>query len=279
MQNIYLIGCDTLKVKIIFILSFIAVVAIYFLMRTNSITASNTIALSNMEKYNSNYLDRYLDYKRQNKNLSNQEIINHVNIGIDYPFYTNIRITEEEGYTTLVNKYTKLSNNYRPNDLYIVDEEYNPNLISLRKQAAIMFVTMAEDAKLSGLTIIIESGFRSYSYQKYLYSKYKDMDGIKKADTYSARAGHSEHQLGLVIDIRNADLPYEMFEKTKEFIWMQKNAYKYGFILRYPEGKEKITGYSFESWHYRYVGRKISTDMFINYPVLTYDEYYVQFLK
>ncbi len=279
MQNIYLIGCDTLIVKIIFILSFIAVVAIYFLMRTNSITASNTIALSNMEKYNSNYLDRYLDYKRQNKNLSNQEIINHVNIGIDYPFYTNIRITEEEGYTTLVNKYTKLSNNYRPNDLYIVDEEYNPNLISLRKQAAIMFVTMAEDAKLSGLTIIIESGFRSYSYQKYLYSKYKDMDGIKKADTYSARAGHSEHQLGLVIDIRNADLPYEMFEKTKEFIWMQKNAYKYGFILRYPEGKEKITGYSFESWHYRYVGRKISTDMFINYPVLTYDEYYVQFLK
>lgn len=95
--------------------------------------------------------------------------------------------------------------------------------------------------------------------------------------TFSARPGYSEHQTGLATDIDNGGRTYILFKDTQEYQWMQENAHKYGFIQRYQEGKESITGYNVESWHYRYVGTE--TAEFIKSKNITYDEYYETFIK
>ena len=97
------------------------------------------------------------------------------------------------------------------------------------------------------------------------------------ADTYSARPGHSEHQTGLAIDLAAFNSNLNNFEETKEYEWVKDNAHLYGFILRYPKGKEHITGYMFEPWHYRYVGTKVAKEIYE--MDITFDEYYELFLK
>ena len=105
--------------------------------------------------------------------------------------------------------------------------------------------------------------------QKNLYNNYVKRDGAQNADRYSARPGYSEHQTGLAFDINYAD---SRFEGTDQAIWLAENAYKYGFILRYPEGKEHITGYMYEPWHYRYIGVENAAKIFAS--GLTLEEYY-----
>lgn len=146
----------------------------------------------------------------------------------------------------------------------------------LVKEAKKAFEALSLDASLENLTIKAMSTYRSFSYQNNLYTAYVKKDGEDLANTYSAKPGHSEHQTGLALDVYNETASYTDFENTQEYTWMQKNAYKYGFILRYPKEKEKITGYSYESWHYRYVGFEIAE--YIQKHNLTYDEYYMQFL-
>ena len=142
----------------------------------------------------------------------------------------------------------------------------------LVKDAKNAFEEMASDAEKENLNIIVLSSYRSYSYQVNLYNKYKKKDGIKEADLYSGRPGHSEHQTGLAIDVYDGELDYTNFEKTLEFEWMMKNAHKYGFILRFPKNKEKETGYIYESWHYRYVGKHLANILYKNNYTL--EEYY-----
>ena len=146
----------------------------------------------------------------------------------------------------------------------------------MEKDAAKSFEKMAEAAKKDGYTIMAISTYRSYKYQTQLYNNYAAKDGKEKADTYSARAGYSEHQTGLAVDVDNNKLTYTNFGQTKEFSWMKENAYKYGFILRYTKEYEPITGYKDEPWHYRYVGVEIAT--YIQNNPMTYEEYYVRFL-
>ena len=136
---------------------------------------------------------------------------------------------------------------------------------------------MANDAESEGYTIRAVPAYRSYTYQQALYQNYVLQDGEKNADTYSARPGYSEHQTGLVVDIDNGKQDFNHFEETEEFKWIQENAKYYGFILRYPKGKENLTGYTYEAWHYRYVGKKIAQEM-ANKDI-TLDEYYVKYLE
>lgn len=136
------------------------------------------------------------------------------------------------------------------------------------------FNLMKEDAKKQGLDINIRSGFRSTDTQTMLYNNYVAKDGLEKASRYSAKPGHSEHESGLAIDISNGDAVKSIgdwFNETPQAKWLYENAYKYGFILRYPEGKEDITGYKYESWHYRYVGVEHSKNFAQNN--LTLEEY------
>lgn len=136
------------------------------------------------------------------------------------------------------------------------------------------FNQMKADAEKEGIILNIRSGFRSYETQETLYNNYIAKDGLEKASRYSAKPGYSEHQTGLAIDITTEDTTTSIgdwFNDTKQAEWLYNNAYKYGFILRYPKGKEHITGYKYESWHYRYVGIEHSKNFAMN--DLTLEEY------
>lgn len=138
------------------------------------------------------------------------------------------------------------------NKTYKLPKNYDPGT---NKNAYKAFKKMQSDARKDGINLFIASGYRSYSYQKSLYNSYKARDGKEKADTYSARAGHSEHQTGLAFDIND---PSSSFENTKEAKWLASNCTKYGFIIRYEKSKEKMTGYKYEPWHIRYLGKDLA---------------------
>ena len=169
-------------------------------------------------------------------------------------FYKNVKEITPTGYEYIVNKNYKLSKDYVPDDLEEISLEYSCKDKYLRHEARINYEKMAKDAKDDGFNIIAVSAYRSYEYQEKLYNNYVVNLGKFRADIASARAGHSEHQTGLAVDISDLSLDYDNFEDTPEFTWMQNNSYKYGFILRYPKGKYDITGFKYEPWHYRYVG-------------------------
>lgn len=155
------------------------------------------------------------------------------------------------------------------NKTYSLPASYNPGGLTsvTRKYMNKMFA----DAKSIGLNIYLSSGFRSYSDQKYIYNNYVSYDGNEKADTYSARAGHSEHQTGFAFDVNDIS---NAFDDTPEAKWLSENAWRYGFILRYPKGKTNETGYMYESWHFRYVGEELAKKLYNNGDWITLESYF-----
>lgn len=136
------------------------------------------------------------------------------------------------------------------NKSYSLPEDYNPGDLTPACQAA--FDELVDAAAEEGLEIYLISGFRSYELQTSLYSRYVAEDGQAAADTYSARPGHSEHQSGLAIDVNSLS---NSFADTPEGLWLAAHAHEYGFIIRYAEEKQAITGYIYEPWHIRFVGK------------------------
>ncbi len=232
----------------------------------------NTII--NLSYFKEDNLDRYLKYlNTSTKDLKTS--ITYVNIGLDNDYYTNvINIDNQDDLAVLVNKYHKLSNNYVPSDLEKINSKYQwlGRSNELRKDAREAFEKMCEAATKDNIYIYAGSGYRSYQTQLYLYNTYVKRDGFKAAETYSARASYSEHQTGLAMDIANKS--GFISKNDKEYNWLVKNSYKYGFILRYPEDKENITGYMYEEWHYRYLGTTLAKEVYDS--GLTYDEYLAQ---
>ena len=143
------------------------------------------------------------------------------------------------------------------NKTYALPESYNPG--DLLGECSSAFNEMKSAAAQEGLNIWNASGFRSYELQESLYNRYSARDGKEAADRYSARPGHSEHQSGLAIDLNEIT---NAFKDTKEGKWVAANCHKYGFILRYPQGKEAQTGYMYEPWHIRYVGVDTATAIY-----------------
>ena len=236
-----------------------------------------TIEIMKKEYYIHDNLNRYLNYYNSNKKLELDEIITRINSNLDYDYYTNTKDTDtSKGYLMLVNKYYKLSNNYVPNNLVTIESNYGKTL-QLESETYNQFKLMADAAKLENLNLYIASPYRSYNTQLNLYNNYVNRDGIKNADTYSARAGFSEHQTGLAIDIIKKGGDLGGFQNTDEFKWLNEHAHEYGFILRYPKGKEYITGYIYESWHYRYVGKETATK--IKQLGITFEEYYAYYIN
>ena len=182
-----------------------------------------------------------------------------------------IELTTEQAasITVVVNKKHKLPNDYVPAGLTPIDGGY------LKLAAAEAMQTLINDAANNGFNLYLASDYRSYAVQSTLYNNYVAVDGQAQADTYSARPGFSEHQTGLTADIadRNSGcIIMTCFGTTKAGQWIASNAANYGFIIRYPEGKESITGYQYEPWHLRYVG--ISAAKGIVKSGLTMDEYF-----
>lgn len=194
-----------------------------------------------------------------------------------------VEVKQQQGTSTIVGKTSKgydiikkdgiyyINGTIIANKTYPLPSSYNPGKLTPTFNNA--YNKMKEAASNDGIKLSIVSGYRSYQTQKSLYNNYVNRDGKTAADTYSARPGHSEHQLGLAADLITAS-SNNHFENTKEYEWLKNNCYKYGFILRYLEGKENITGYKFEPWHYRYVGESLATKLYNNGNWITLEEYF-----
>ncbi|MGL4991385.1 MAG: M15 family metallopeptidase [Sarcina sp.] len=182
----------------------------------------------------------------------------------------------ENDVAILCNKLVSLGENYKPQDLVVpnVNLAYAKTLQQshLREEAARALEELfkaAKEAQLEDLYLV--SGFRSYEYQNEIFTNSLNNRGREHTEKYMAKPGHSEHQTGLTADISTKSQGLtleESFEKTKEGQWLAQNAYKFGFILRYPEDRVETTGYAYEPWHFRYVGKEISEYMFKNNLVL-----------
>lgn len=179
---------------------------------------------------------------------------------------------DPDAYLILVNRETTISAEYVPGNLVEItnvrkDGRTERMVETAEKALQALFIEM----RAAGYTdVSVTSGYRSYEKQAYLYNLYTENEmkaGISRAeaqkivDTYSAQAGTSEHQTGLCCDMHNLGSASQKFAKEEAYTWLIENCYKFGFILRFPEGKEDITGYSFEPWHYRFVGRYHASEM------------------
>lgn len=175
------------------------------------------------------------------------------------PEIQTLKSKDDGDLKVLVNKYHALSSNYVPEDLVNVSSSYcTYGSAKLEKSAYKAFKKMYKAARAKGLNFKICSGYRSYSTQRYLFNNYIYSRGYKVAFMLSAYPGRSEHQTGYAMDLltgRNGWAMGDSFGNTKEGKWLAKHCAEYGFILRYPKGKSDITGYSFEPWHFRYIGK------------------------
>lgn len=158
-----------------------------------------------------------------------------------------------------ISKTQMVDRDYAPSDLVVLPERVVTNgIICLRSEAADAYIRMTDAARTQGLVIRVTSGFRNFEIQEYLFNFYTKLRGIAYASRVSALPGHSEHQLGTTVDLTGASLRYistsHSFAQSSEGKWLAAHAGEYGFVLSYPRGKESITGYTYEPWHYRYVG-------------------------
>ena len=196
------------------------------------------------------------------------------------PYSSDRKSDISKGYAMIANKHYQLGD-YAPEDLVAIPWKYRygdaNTKIELREEAYNKYIEMWEAANTDGHYLLALSGYRSKKEQEKEYNYYKNNKGEKYADSIAARPGWSEHQTGLAIDIyskENGDA--STFDQSASFKWLSENSYKYGFILRYPKGYESITGYHYESWHYRYLGVELAKE--VHDSGLTYDEYYAFYL-
>lgn len=213
-------------------------------------------------------LARYIAYAKKYDALLPRSVVERVNANRDIPFYTQTVPADLTTWPILVNKYHYLNAGYVPKDLVQAQGCGQPTLV---KEAADAYDLMCADITKVGLTLNEATSYRSYAFQASLYQSYLKSYGQTYTDTIAARPGFSEHQTGYAIDLNTGDPSFAIFVTTATYRWVSQHCTDYGFILRYPQGKEDVTGYRFESWHYTYVG--IDTAKAIAESGLTLDEY------
>lgn len=225
---------------------------------------------------------RYVAYAGKEKQA--KDIVLKVNMNLDKPYYTDVKtISDTDDSTMLVNKYQKLPVNYEPKDLVETPapctNEYScfPDKQYIVKAAAVHFQQLIDAAEQKGFTITAIASLRGYQYQEMLYNYYAQANGVEYADTYYARPGQSEHNTGLAVDITIDHMDYTEIEKSPHYDWLLKHMADYGFILRYPKDKEDVTGFGYESWHLRYVGKHAAKS--IMDQGITLDEYHAMKVK
>lgn len=225
----------------------------------------------NFNKYN---FERYLSYKEKNSDLDYQDVVTRVNIKLDKEYYTDTEpVKDPDSLYVVVNKYNYLDANFIPKNLKPL---FNNSGVTMVEEAANAYKELVEAAKNDGITLVATTAYRSYAFQSSLYNSYKNKDGEALADTYSARPGYSEHQTGLAADLNDPNYSPRRLS-ADDYKWLKDNADKFGFIIRFPEGKENITGYQEEDWHIRYLGKDVAKK--VKDSGLTLDEYYDLYLK
>lgn len=235
------------------------------------------LALQDMENipfFRPENREYYITFFINNPDFTVEQIVLYVNIGLMYDFYERIEYVKDPlYYRVLVNKFNRSSAYFSPPDLtFVAEGQY------LRDSAAQSFLTMQQEMYNLNLPIVARSTYRSYQTQRSLFENNVATMGQAWADTWNARPGHSEHQLGLAVDIlqpgqAGVSLSGANFEYTPQYTWLLNNAHRFGFILRYPEAYTHITGYAYEPWHWRFVGYYTATYMYYN-DIPTFDHYW-----
>ncbi|HWR22557.1 MAG TPA: M15 family metallopeptidase [Feifaniaceae bacterium] len=242
---------------------FLAVAAILF--------CRGAYAQSGYDNYIEEFAGRYAAFAKKKKDKSYRDVLIAVNLGLDRPNYKDaILIKKPEDTAVFVSKHYRLPLSYKPEDLVAVDKKYAQSGVRLRADCCRAFLSMANDMEKEGMQLYIKAGYR-------VNRKRTGGDSL-----WYAFPGHSEHQTGLAFDLRKKNVTYKTlgaydYEKTREYAWLCKNAYRYGFILSYPEGKSELTGFGFEPWHWRYVGAETAADM-KSKGFSTYQEYWATYL-
>lgn len=234
---------------------------------------SSLVALIQEKYFLKKNFTKYLDYLEKNKNVSIKDTVSLVNVGRSDDYYKNkIETDIEKGILINVNKYYYVNEDYVPNDLENISIRYSYAGNKLVKEANKAFYELCKAAEKEEFVIVVDTSYRSYKDQVNAYKQVRNAKGEREADKVAARAGHSDHQTGLAVNLKLKNVTYESFDETDGFKWLEENAQNYGFILRYPKDKEDITGFPYESSHYRYVGVEVAKQ--IKEENITFDEYY-----
>jgi len=223
--------------------------------------------------------EKYLEYEENNTSTSIDDVIAIVNVGANKEWYDGVKTTDvSKGQSMLVNKFNLLPEDFVVEDIKEFSSTYAYGTVSASIEAYDAFIEMANAAKKEDITLVLTSGYRSYESQEKTYNSMVKSKGQTYADEYAARPGASEHETGLALDmVSNGKYIYtNNFKESPAYEWLSMHAHEYGFIERYPEGKEYLTGYEPESWHYRYLGVELATK--VKNEGITYDEYYAYYL-
>ena len=230
--------------------------------------------------YKKEYLSRYCHYQDNHPDLSIKDIITYVNMNIDYDFYEKIILQNQPlSIHTLVNKYYQLPLSYEPDDLVEINDtslhygaKYSKH--TARKIVYDDFQALVHSCQKQGFELYVCSGYRSSTWQKEIYEHMVDVYDQNQADKTCSRPGHSEHTTGLGLDIAFDQYQYEDVVKHPSYSWFLSQLSDYGFIIRYPQGQENLTGYEYEPWHIRYLGKDLAKK--VEKSQLTFDEYYAR---
>lgn len=261
-----------LKDKIFLPLLFLIVLALAtllasFFLATDSAQISIPERKLQPEKIKTEVNSRVITVSTQSANIRIEENILGAKVLLN-----KILITDKgDELLVLLNKKIRLPASYAPNDLVsLVGSVAAASGSSLRREAALALIDLVNNAKAEGKNLSVVSAYRSYSQQVAVFNGWASSAGLKSAESFSARPGHSQHQLGTTVDfgVDGQSNFNESFGTTAEGLWLVSNAYKYGFVISYPKGKETVTGYSYEPWHYRYIGRENAQKMFTSGLIL-----------
>ncbi len=218
--------------------------------------------------------DRYVNYSNVTGDDEETTVI-YVNLDMDKTPYEEATEVKDFSINMLVNKHFKLDENFVPKDLVKVNKKYTDDEdVKLNQETYNAFIELYNAASNEGLGLVINSAYRSYQDQVEINEFYLKNYGQNYIDKFVAKPGFSEHQTGLCFDVGSTTS--NVFANSKEYPWMLENAYKYGFIQRFPSEYEDITGFRSESWHFRYVGKKAAKEIHDN--DMSYEEYYARFL-
>ena len=242
----------------------------------------DVVSFAKEKYYIDKNLNEYLAYYDENKNTSTKDVVAIINVNADHDWYDEELETDtSKNELMIVNKFYALTKDYAPENLVTIPLDYsygNEGDNKLIDYAYEHFLDLWNAAYDEGHHLMVKSSYRDYESQEEVYNYRKETYGQRAADETAARPGHSEHQTGLVVDMTSTtEASANEFKNSDAYKWLKENAYKYGFIERYPEDKEYLTGYSAESWHWRYVGVDAATTMHKN--DITYDEYYAFYIE
>jgi len=228
-----------------------------------------TVEYAKLDNY-----DRYLAYE-DDTGEDEETTVLYINLDMDKEDYADAKLVEKFSVDMLVNKHRNLSEDFEPTDLMTIPKEYaSESDLQSSRIAFNAYKEMSDAAEKEGYGLVINSAYRSYQDQVDLSEDYLKWYGQSYVDKYVAKPGFSEHQTGLAYDIGSRSV--NVFANSKEYTWMQENAYKYGFIERFTLRWEPITGFRKEPWHYRYVGKEIAK--YIHENKISFEEYYMIFL-